>query len=144
MPPPFSSAANVQSLESALTELKVLLGLRVTNSASQREHHSHGESYHTPALPDIVCFPKQTSEVSAIMKISARHHLVLANGDVIQTGSRARKSSAGYDLTHLFVGSEGTLGILTEVTVRLHPWPQAISVALCSFGDVGAAIETVI
>src|SRR3954468_6326832 len=77
MPPSFSSAENVQSLESALTELKILLGSRVTNSASQREHHSHGESYHRPALPDIVCFPKETSEVSAIMQISARHHVSL-------------------------------------------------------------------
>jgi D-lactate dehydrogenase (cytochrome) len=75
MRPVCSSAANPPYLESALAEIQVLLGSRVTTSTIQREHHSHGESYHSPALPDIVCFPKETGEVSEIMQISARHHV---------------------------------------------------------------------
>jgi len=68
---------------------------------------------------------------------------VMANGEIIRTASRARKSSAGYDLTRLMVGSEGTLGIITEVTLRLQGIPEAISAASCSFPTVEAACETV-
>jgi len=70
--------------------------------------------------------------------------VVLADGQIIHTGTRARKTSAGYDLTALFVGAEGTLGLITELTLRLHGQPEAVSASICAFDDFQAAVDTVI
>ncbi|MBX9816398.1 MAG: FAD-binding protein [Burkholderiaceae bacterium] len=70
--------------------------------------------------------------------------VVMANGEIVTTARRARKSSAGYDLTRLFVGSEGTLGVIVEATVKLYPLPAGIMAAVCAFPDINAAVEVVI
>jgi D-lactate dehydrogenase (cytochrome) len=68
---------------------------------------------------------------------------VLANGDIVRTGGRARKSSAGYDLTRLLIGSEGTLALVTEAQLKLHPLPAAVSAATCTFPTLGDAASAV-
>ena len=236
----------MDSMSDCIAELNVYLGDRLSTAPAVLDHHGQNETDYPNCPPDAVVFPKNTQEVSAIVKICAKYgcpiipwgvgtsleghalavnggvtvsfermnkllHLreadlqavvqpgltrealntelrasglyftvdpganasiggmaatrasgttavrygtmrdnvlalevVLADGRIIRTGSAAKKSSAGYDLTHLMIGSEGTLGIITELTVKLYPQPDSISAAVCDFPSVEAAVNAVI
>ena len=85
-----------------------------------------------------------TVKYGAMRELVLSMKVVLPNGTVIETGRRARKTSAGYDLTHLFLGSEGTLGVITEVTLRLFGIPEATAAATVQFNDLHSAVSAVI
>ena len=236
-------ASKASGRDQLIAQLQELLGDRVSTSASVREQHGRGESWHPPQPPDAVCFARSTDEVAAIVRLCAASAtpivaygtgtslegqvqavnggicidlsgmdqvlevnaedldcrvqagvtrralnrylrdtglffpidpgadtslggmtatrasgtnavrygtmrenvlgltVVTAAGEIIRTGTRARKSAAGYDLTRLFVGSEGTLGIITEVSLRLFGLAETITAAILNFPDIRSAAE---
>ncbi|WP_039020147.1 FAD-binding oxidoreductase [Halocynthiibacter namhaensis] len=233
-------------VKTAVSELKLLLGDRVSTSDADRFHHGNSETWFAAAPPDAVVWPENTAEVAEIIKICAAHlvpvigfgagtsleghtsaihggvsvnfsrmnkvlrvndqdltvqvqpgitreelnqelratglmfpvdpganasiggmastrasgttavrygtmrdnilamEVVLADGRVIRTGTGAAKSASGYDLTALFCGAEGTLGLITELTLRLHGQPEAVGAAVCAFPDMQSAVNAVI
>jgi len=233
-----------KGLTRAIAKLRDVLGDRVTENVSQREYHSHDESWHEARLPDAVCFPTNADEVSAVLATCNEHRIpvvpfgtgtgleggtvavnggvcidisrmdrivavhaedlnctveagvtrkqlnsylrdtgfffpidpgadaslggmaatrasgtnavrygtmrenvlslkaVLPDGRIVTTGRRARKSAAGYDLTRLFIGSEGTLAVIVEVTLKLHGRPEAVSAARVCFDNIEGATQT--
>ena len=237
---------NETNLTSLLDQLKTLLGDRLSVAPAVRQHHGEEMTHYDVCLPDGVAFPKDTEEVSQIVRLcntyeipvipygagtaleghflavdggitldfsrmtrivalntadmdctveagvtreQLNQHLhdtglffpidpganatlggmaatrasgtnavrygtmrenvialkaVMADGTIITTSGRAKKSAAGYDLTRLLVGSEGTLGIITEVTIRLYGLPDAMSAAVCPFSSVEGAVDTVV
>src|SRR5918998_269506 len=112
-----------KSMERAIGALAARFGNRLVTSTAVREQHGHTLTWIANQPPDAV---------------------VLPNGELMTTSRRARKSAAGYDLTRLIVGSEGTLGVITELTLKLHGIPEAIASGVCPFPSVEAACNATI